>query len=196
MKKDEGRRRKKKRTEKNKKNWQLGNHEKYEPRRKPNKIQKNRWQRSADGRTATLQNWHTCGCCVFIFGSGFRLVAPKPLEKLCFRVDTKRPPRIPLFMEKQKTLDVSFSNFLFRFLVELRGRNPCFRRVSWGYQKKGFNYSPLNCQQGGSIKHLWAYIYIYICIYVCLWVCFMSWRVTPLSTFSPKTELLHYACES
>ena len=67
----------------------------------------------------------------------------------------KTAPKTPiLWRKKQKNL----RRLIFKYPVSFFGRkarprNHCFRSVFLTVPKRGFNYSPLNCRHGGSIKH-------------------------------------------
>ena len=114
-----------------------------------------------------LQNWHTCGSCIFRCISFFRLVAPKSQEKnSVFRSAPKDRNESPHFMENQKNLR--------RLILKYPG----FFVEKWGLETPGFRSVSPRCQKGGSITHPWTakkgvqlstrrhtcmYIYIYAC---------------------------------
>ena len=124
-------------------------------RRKPNKTRKRTKKGARTGRTPNPPKrthvWMAHFCVLFVFSTG----SSEPLEKLCFRVHTRRAPRkLPFLSKIKKTL----GRGIFKYPVCLGGanarpRNPPFFLVFPEGAKMGFNCSPLNCQRWGSIKH-------------------------------------------
>ena len=76
--------------------------------------------------------------------------------------DEKNTPETPIHQNSQNPPNAAFPNIL-GFLVTMQGlETPIFVVFPEG-KTLGFNYSPSNCQQWGSITHPEA-----VCKYVCI----------------------------